>query len=96
MRLKLLLPLLLLMPLQAVQAGLFENNKQEATRLFNPAPVLEWNLRKDYLADLDRRGVPTVPTRWVDRSSPMDLASSSASAGSGSRPAASGKGVSNW
>ncbi|WP_433497420.1 ATP-grasp domain-containing protein [Sphaerimonospora sp. CA-214678] len=33
-----------------------------ATRLFNPAPVIEWNTDKTYLRDL---GVPTVPTRWA-------------------------------
>jgi len=44
------------------------------TQLLNPPAALEWNLRKEYLAQLDERGVPTVPTRWVDRDSPMNLA----------------------
>jgi hypothetical protein len=33
-----------------------------ATRLFNPASVLEWNTDKTYLRDL---GVPTVPIHWA-------------------------------
>jgi hypothetical protein len=35
--------------------------------LFNPLPAVRWNVRKTYLADLAGRGVPVVPTRWVDR-----------------------------
>ena len=30
----------------------------------NPVDVVRWNLRKTYLRDLERRGVPIVPTRW--------------------------------
>ncbi|GIH68755.1 ATP-grasp domain-containing protein [Sphaerimonospora thailandensis] len=33
-----------------------------ATRLFNPASVIEWNTDKTYLKDL---GVPIVPTCWA-------------------------------
>ncbi|GAA0406885.1 hypothetical protein GCM10009530_68900 [Microbispora corallina] len=35
---------------------------ESATRLFNPASVLEWNTDKSYLRDI---GVPTVPTHWA-------------------------------
>jgi hypothetical protein len=34
-------------------------------RLVNDVPTLRWNARKDYLADLEARGVPIVPTRWL-------------------------------
>jgi len=34
-----------------------------ATRLVNPAPVLEWNTDKAYLLDLAAAGLPVVPTR---------------------------------
>jgi glutathione synthase/RimK-type ligase-like ATP-grasp enzyme len=34
-------------------------------RLVNDVPTLRWNARKDYLAELEARGVPIVPTRWV-------------------------------
>ncbi|MCS6711745.1 hypothetical protein JSY14_06815 [Brachybacterium sp. EF45031] len=35
------------------------------TRLLNPGALVEWNLDKRYLAQLDRAGIPTVPTRWA-------------------------------
>jgi len=34
-------------------------------RLANPADVVAWNTDKRYLGDLDRAGVPVVPTTWV-------------------------------
>lgn len=36
------------------------------TTLLNPAPVVKWNSDKHYLAELAKRGVPTVPTRFVE------------------------------
>ncbi len=33
--------------------------------LYNPLPLLRWNLHKRYLADLAAHGVPTVETRWL-------------------------------
>jgi glutathione synthase/RimK-type ligase-like ATP-grasp enzyme len=33
--------------------------------LWNPAPVVRGNMTKDYLRDLERAGVPVVPTAWV-------------------------------
>jgi hypothetical protein len=38
-----------------------------ATRLFNPAPVVLWNMHKSYLLDLEAGGVPAVPTRLLRR-----------------------------
>lgn len=35
------------------------------TILWNPFPVVEWNTHKAYLADLERKGVPVVPTRML-------------------------------
>ncbi|HEV3227440.1 MAG TPA: hypothetical protein VGZ52_11420, partial [Acidimicrobiales bacterium] len=35
------------------------------TSLFNSAATIRWNSHKGYLLDLDRRGVPIVPTRVV-------------------------------
>ncbi len=32
----------------------------------NPVPVIEWNMNKRYLADLSDRGVPIVPTTFVE------------------------------
>jgi hypothetical protein len=34
----------------------------EGGRLRNPAPVVEWNLDKRYLLDLEAEGVPVIPT----------------------------------
>ncbi len=36
------------------------------TRLVNPADTIAWNTDKRYLADLAARGVPVVPTTYVD------------------------------
>ncbi|HEX6149216.1 ATP-grasp domain-containing protein [Nocardioides sp.] len=36
-----------------------------ATRLLNSAEVLHWNTDKRYLADLERAGVPIVPTQFL-------------------------------
>jgi hypothetical protein len=44
------------------------------TDLWNPAPLLRWNTHKHYLADLAARGVPIVPTVWLDRGTTADLA----------------------
>jgi hypothetical protein len=42
--------------------------------LWNPPAVLRWNSHKGYLRDLAARGVPIVPTRWLERGAPVDLA----------------------
>ncbi|MFG2989590.1 RimK family alpha-L-glutamate ligase [Streptomyces sp. NPDC048257] len=36
------------------------------TRLWNPAPLVRWNSDKRYLLELAGRGVPVVPTRFVE------------------------------
>ena len=36
-----------------------------ATTLLNPAPVVGWSTDKTYLRDLDRAGVPIVPTEFL-------------------------------
>jgi glutathione synthase/RimK-type ligase-like ATP-grasp enzyme len=47
----------------------------EKTRFFNPFEVVRWNTHKSYLRDLADRGVPTLPTRWLDAGSAVDVAS---------------------
>jgi glutathione synthase/RimK-type ligase-like ATP-grasp enzyme len=37
-----------------------------ATTLVNPAELLEWNLDKRYLLELEAAGVPTIPTVWIE------------------------------
>jgi glutathione synthase/RimK-type ligase-like ATP-grasp enzyme len=34
--------------------------------VLNPPATLRWNIDKRYLRDLERAGVPTVPTLWVE------------------------------
>lgn len=43
------------------------------TPLYNPISLVRWNLHKSYLADLAARGVPTVPTLWLDKGSARAL-----------------------
>ncbi|MDO5724659.1 MAG: glutathione synthetase [Flaviflexus sp.] len=35
-------------------------------RILNPASVLEWNTDKHYLQELAKRGLPTIPTIWLE------------------------------
>lgn len=34
---------------------------------FNPPAVLRWNMRKDYLRELELGGIPVVQTEWLSR-----------------------------
>lgn len=45
-----------------------------ATRLWNRASVVRWNTHKGYLLDLERRGVPVVPTVLLPAGGPASLA----------------------
>ncbi|QDU20954.1 ATP-grasp domain-containing protein [Urbifossiella limnaea] len=47
---------------------------ERQTRLCNHSPTVRWNLDKHYLADLDARGVPVVPARFLERGSAQPLA----------------------
>jgi glutathione synthase/RimK-type ligase-like ATP-grasp enzyme len=49
--------------------------------MWNPPAVLHWNMEKTYLRDLERAGVPVVPTEWLARGSRPDLAGLLASRG---------------
>ncbi len=39
---------------------------EQTSALLNPADVIAWNTDKTYLRDLDERGLPIVPTIWLD------------------------------
>ncbi|CAM5792518.1 ATP-grasp domain-containing protein [Cellulomonas persica] len=39
---------------------------EASSTLLNPAAVVQWNVDKTYLRDLEARDVPTVPTIWLD------------------------------
>jgi glutathione synthase/RimK-type ligase-like ATP-grasp enzyme len=43
------------------------------TALWNPPEVLRWNTHKSYLRDLEQRGVPVVPTKWLTAGSRANL-----------------------
>lgn len=53
-------------------AWLAHLDAQGAT-VHNPTRTVRWNMHKRYLADLEARGVPIVPTRLLARSSPVTL-----------------------
>jgi glutathione synthase/RimK-type ligase-like ATP-grasp enzyme len=40
--------------------------EQAKVRVLNPAPMLRWNADKIYLRELERKGVPIVPTLWPE------------------------------
>lgn len=40
--------------------------EREGVAVVNPAPLVRWNLDKRYLRALAERGVPVVPTRWLE------------------------------
>lgn len=46
----------------------------ERTCLLNPAPVCLWNMHKGYLRELERKGVPIVPSAWCSRGHARDVA----------------------
>ncbi len=50
-----------------------EARASEGAPLWNPAPLVEWNSHKFYLRDLERRGVPIVPTRFLPAGTGGDL-----------------------
>ncbi|MCA1823771.1 MAG: hypothetical protein LC640_05805 [Frankia sp.] len=54
---------------------------ESETTLCNSAAVVEWNTHKSYLRDLETRGVPIVPTAWVDVGTDCDLRSLGAERG---------------
>jgi glutathione synthase/RimK-type ligase-like ATP-grasp enzyme len=44
-----------------------------AVPTWNASELISWNADKTYLRELGRRGVPTIPTRWLRRGSEVDL-----------------------
>ena len=49
-----------------VQFADWTRRVEASSVLLNPAPVVRWNIDKTYLRDLEARGIPTVPTIWLD------------------------------
>ena len=48
---------------EAFLACLTQIDASSAT-LLNPLPLMQWNIEKHYLKDLQGKGVPIVSTRW--------------------------------
>lgn len=48
--------------------------EQMGAPLWNPPALLRWNMEKTYLRDLERAGIPVVPTEWLSSGSEPDLA----------------------
>lgn len=47
--------------------------EKNRTRVWNPAPVVRWNMEKRYLEDLRDAGTRIVPTVWVEAGAKADL-----------------------
>ncbi|ADG74240.1 conserved hypothetical protein [Cellulomonas flavigena DSM 20109] len=45
---------------------------ERTSTLLNPADVVAWNIDKTYLRDLEQRGIPIVPTIWLDPERNLD------------------------
>lgn len=45
---------------------------ERTSTLLNPADVVGWNIDKTYLRDLEQRGIPIVPTIWLDPERNLD------------------------
>ena len=45
---------------------------ERTSTLLNPADVIAWNLDKVYLRDLEERGLPIIPTIWLDPARQLD------------------------
>jgi glutathione synthase/RimK-type ligase-like ATP-grasp enzyme len=52
----------------------FTHLDRVGARVQNPTSVLRWNLDKVYLKWIEERGGATVPTEWVEKGAPIDLA----------------------
>lgn len=39
---------------------------ESQTQLFNPVALVEWNIRKTYLRELEAKGARLIPTVWLD------------------------------
>ena len=47
--------------------------EQTGILLANESSLIRWNLSKSYLKDLQERGIPVVPTHWVNGLNPANL-----------------------
>ncbi|HLN33492.1 MAG TPA: hypothetical protein VK395_37540 [Gemmataceae bacterium] len=52
--------------------AVLEEIKQSGTHLENAIDLVRWNMNKEYLRDLERRGISIVPTVWGSELGPVD------------------------
>ena len=45
----------------------------DGARVFNDVATLRWNADKTYLRELEARGVPVIPTHWLERGTASSL-----------------------
>ncbi len=50
-----------------------KNIKAAGIPLWNPPAVIQWNMEKTYLSDLERKGIPIVGTRWFTKNEKVSL-----------------------
>lgn len=50
------------------------SSASERTNFLNPQKTIEWNIDKHYLADLDSKGIPIVPSYFIEKGSQVSLA----------------------
>ena len=62
-------------------ASWLDHLETQGARVINSTGVLRWNMHKRYLIDLDRAGVPTVPTELLESGTEADLGKIMASRG---------------
>lgn len=51
--------------------------------VFNPPEMVRWNIRKTYLRELEKRGVPVIPTLWPEAPTAPDIRDAMAAFGTG-------------
>ena len=57
---------------RATQFSDWTRRVERTSTLLNPADVVAWNIDKTYLRDLEQRGIPIVPTIWLDPERNLD------------------------
>ena len=45
--------------------GWLEERKNEGIRILNPVPIIRWNTDKTYLLELEKSGIPIIPTAII-------------------------------
>ena len=56
--------------------GVLDSITSAGVRLINGVDLVRWNLQKTYLRELQQKGVPIVPTAWLDDASANELPNS--------------------